>query len=118
MRISISGFGSLYIQGLSERATKGKLQYEEYLDLLLEEKLKRKTDGSIKAKIGVERLVMLLFCCKLYTGYFTFHKKTVFLAWLRCKSFARTTGHCFQFLLCQEMPIENCHSERSEEAFS
>jgi len=37
---------------LSDRATKGKLQYEEYLALLLEEEIKRKTEGSIKAKIA------------------------------------------------------------------
>src|SRR3989337_1275209 len=37
---------------LGERATKGKLQYEEYLALLLEEEVSRKTEGSIKAKIA------------------------------------------------------------------
>lgn len=37
---------------LSEKATKGNLQYEEYLAMLLEEELKRKTEGSIRAKIG------------------------------------------------------------------
>src|SRR3989338_9077128 len=37
---------------LGERATKGKLQYEEYLALLLEEEATRKTEGSIKAKIA------------------------------------------------------------------
>lgn len=40
---------------LSEKATKGKLQYEEYLALLLEEEFKRKTDGSVKAKINKAR---------------------------------------------------------------
>ena len=45
--------GMLFIYGeLSERATKGKLQYEEYLALLLEEEINRKTEGSIKAKIA------------------------------------------------------------------
>src|SRR3990170_3005747 len=37
---------------LGERATKGKLQYEEYLAILLEEEVSRKTEGSIKAKIA------------------------------------------------------------------
>jgi DNA replication protein len=44
---------------LSERATRGKLQYEEYLALLLEEELKRKTEGSIKAKIGKAKFPFL-----------------------------------------------------------
>ena len=35
-----------------EKATMGKLQYEEYLSLLLEEEVRRKTDGSVKAKIA------------------------------------------------------------------
>ncbi len=37
---------------MSENAAKRKLQYEEYLALLLEEEIRRKTEGSIKAKIG------------------------------------------------------------------
>jgi len=37
---------------LGERATARRLQYEEYLALLLEEELSRKTEGSVKAKIG------------------------------------------------------------------
>ena len=49
----------LYLKGmlpvykeLSQRAGQRKLQYEEYLALLLEEEAKRKTEGSIKARIG------------------------------------------------------------------
>mgnify|MGYP001610502963 FL=1 len=44
---------------LSERAVESKLQYEEYLALLLEEELKRKEEGSIKAKIGKAHLPYL-----------------------------------------------------------
>lgn len=36
---------------LSLKATKSKLQYEEYLMLLLEEEIKRKQDSSVKSKI-------------------------------------------------------------------
>lgn len=35
----------------AEQATKGKLQYEEYLSLLLEEELRGKTERSVKTKI-------------------------------------------------------------------
>lgn len=37
---------------LGDRATKGRFQYEEYLALLLEEEVSRKTEGSIRAKIA------------------------------------------------------------------
>jgi len=39
-------------QELAGRATDEKLQYEEYLALLLEEEYKRRQDGSIKARIA------------------------------------------------------------------
>ena len=41
---------------LLERATVGNLQYEEYLALLLEEEVKRKTESSVKTKINKSRL--------------------------------------------------------------
>jgi len=41
---------------LSERAAEGNLLYEEYLALLLEEEVKRKTSVSIKTKIHLSRL--------------------------------------------------------------
>jgi len=41
---------------LSESASRNNLRYEEYLALLLEEELKRKTDSSIKAKMAKSRL--------------------------------------------------------------
>ena len=44
------GMLSVY-QELAEKASKGKLNYQEYLALLLEEESKRKNDGSVKAKI-------------------------------------------------------------------
>jgi len=44
---------------LSGRAAAGNLQYEEYLALLLEEEVKRKTDGSVKTKIVKSRLPYL-----------------------------------------------------------
>lgn len=50
MALKLKGMLPVYKE-LSEMATKGKLQYEEYLALLLEEEIKRKTEGSIKAKI-------------------------------------------------------------------
>ncbi len=40
---------------LAERAAKGKLQYEEYLSLLLEEELKGKTERSLNSKIRKAR---------------------------------------------------------------
>ncbi|MBI4827045.1 MAG: ATP-binding protein [Nitrospirae bacterium] len=44
---------------LSERATAGNLQYEEYLALLLEEEVKRKIDSSVRAKVHKSRLPYL-----------------------------------------------------------
>lgn len=44
---------------LLERATANNLQYEEYLALLLEEAVKRKTESSVKAKINKSRLPYL-----------------------------------------------------------
>lgn len=44
---------------LLARATAGNLQYEEYLALLLEEEVKRKTESSVKAKINKSRLPYL-----------------------------------------------------------
>ncbi|MEW6054944.1 MAG: ATP-binding protein, partial [Nitrospirota bacterium] len=44
---------------LSDRATAGNILYEEYLALLLEEEVKRKTDSSVKAKIHKSRLPYL-----------------------------------------------------------
>ena len=44
---------------LSERATAGNLQYEEYLALLLEEEVKRKTENSVKTKLAKSRLPYL-----------------------------------------------------------
>jgi DNA replication protein DnaC len=49
--LNLKGMLPVYRE-LSERATKGNLQYEEYLALLLAEELNRKTEGSIRAKIG------------------------------------------------------------------
>ena len=49
--LNLKGMLPVYRE-LSERATKGNLQYEEYLALLLGEELNRKTEGSIRAKIG------------------------------------------------------------------
>lgn len=49
--LKLNGMLCVYTQ-LSERATNSRLQYEEYLALLLSEEIKRKTEGSIKAKIG------------------------------------------------------------------
>jgi DNA replication protein DnaC len=41
---------------VSEQAVQGKLQYEEYLSLLLEEELRGKTERSIRTKIHKARL--------------------------------------------------------------
>jgi DNA replication protein DnaC len=49
--LNLKGMLPVYRE-LSEKATKGKLLYEEYLALLLEEEVYRKTEGSIRAKIG------------------------------------------------------------------
>jgi DNA replication protein DnaC len=56
--LKLKGMLSAYRE-LSERATKGRLQYEEYLALLLEEEFKKKTDGSVKAKINKARFPFL-----------------------------------------------------------
>jgi len=56
--LKLNGILPVYRE-LSEKATRGKLQYEEYLALLLEEEVKRKTEGSIKAKIGKARFPFL-----------------------------------------------------------
>jgi DNA replication protein DnaC len=56
--LKLKGLIPLYRE-LSERATKGNLQYEEYLALLLQEELKRKTDASVRAKIGKAKLPFL-----------------------------------------------------------
>jgi DNA replication protein DnaC len=49
--LKLKGMLGVYME-LSEQATKSKLQYEEYLALLLEEELKRKSEGQVRAKIG------------------------------------------------------------------
>lgn len=49
--LKLRGMLGVY-KGLGDRATASKLQYEEYLALLLEEELSRKTEGSIRAKIA------------------------------------------------------------------
>jgi len=56
--LKLNGILPVYRE-LSEKATRGKLQYEEYLALLLEEEVKRKIEGSIKAKIGKARFPFL-----------------------------------------------------------
>lgn len=56
--LKLKGMLSIY-KDLSERATKGNLQYEEYLASLLEEEIKRRTEGSIKVKIGKARFPFL-----------------------------------------------------------
>jgi DNA replication protein DnaC len=48
--LKLSGIAPVY-EELSLKATKSKLQYEEYLLLLLEEEIKRKQDASVKSKI-------------------------------------------------------------------
>ena len=48
--LKLSGIASVY-EELSLKATKSKLQYEEYLLLLLEEEMKRKQESSVKSKI-------------------------------------------------------------------
>lgn len=52
--LNLSGMLVTYKE-LSERATEGNLQYEEYLALLLEEEVKKKTEGSIKRKIATAK---------------------------------------------------------------
>ena len=52
--LSLKGMLEVY-KDLALRASKGNLQYEEYLALLLEAEVKRKTEGSVKAKIAKAR---------------------------------------------------------------
>ena len=56
--LHLKGMLSIYKE-LSERAGESKFTYEEYLALLLEEEIKRRTEGSIKAKIGKAHLPYL-----------------------------------------------------------
>lgn len=49
--LNLTGMIPIYNE-LSVKAAQSNLQYEEYLLLLLEEEEKRKTDSSVKAKIG------------------------------------------------------------------
>ena len=56
--LKLKGMLGVYME-LSEQATKSKLQYEEYLALLLEEELKRKTEGQVRAKIGKAKFPFL-----------------------------------------------------------
>ena len=56
--LKLKGMIPVY-RDLLERATAGNLQYEEYLALLLEEEVKRKTENSVKAKITKSRLPYL-----------------------------------------------------------
>ncbi|MCX8012092.1 MAG: ATP-binding protein [Desulfobacterota bacterium] len=48
-----------YYRECSERAAQGKLPYEEYLSLLLEEELPGKTEQSVKTKIHKARFPFL-----------------------------------------------------------
>ena len=48
--LNLTGIIPIYRE-LSDKATNSKLLYEEYLLLLLEEEVKRKTDSSVKTKI-------------------------------------------------------------------
>jgi DNA replication protein DnaC len=52
--LSLKGMLEVY-KDLALKASKGNLQYEEYLALLLEAEVKRKTEGSVKAKITKAR---------------------------------------------------------------
>src|SRR3989338_4834591 len=52
--LNLKGMISRYRE-LADRATEGKLRYEEYLSLLLEEELNGKTDRSFTAKIHKAR---------------------------------------------------------------
>ncbi|BCB96799.1 hypothetical protein JZK55_17210 [Dissulfurispira thermophila] len=53
--LKLKGMITAY-RDLSERASKSNLRYEEYLALLLEAEVKRKTESSIKAKMAKSRL--------------------------------------------------------------
>ena len=52
--LQLKGIISRY-RDLSERAAQSNLSYEEYLSLLLEEEIKRKTEGTVKTKIAKAR---------------------------------------------------------------
>ncbi len=52
--LSLKGMLEVY-KDLALKASQGNLQYEEYLALLLEAEVKRKTEGSVKAKITKAR---------------------------------------------------------------
>lgn len=56
--LKLNGIIPVY-RDLLERATANNLQYEEYLALLLEEAVKRKTESSVKARINKSRLPYL-----------------------------------------------------------
>jgi DNA replication protein DnaC len=56
--LKLKGMVPVYRE-LSARATASNLLYEEYLALLLEEEMKRKTDSSVKTKIQKSRLPYL-----------------------------------------------------------
>jgi DNA replication protein DnaC len=52
--LNLKGMLEVY-KDLALKASQGNLQYEEYLALLLEAEVKRKTEGSVKAKITKAR---------------------------------------------------------------
>ena len=52
--LKLKGIISRY-RDLSERAAQSNLSYEEYLSLLLEEEIERKTEGTVKTKIAKAR---------------------------------------------------------------
>ena len=56
--LKLKGMMSCY-QEISDQAAKGKLQYEEYLSLLLEEEIRGKTERSVKTKIHKARFPFL-----------------------------------------------------------
>jgi DNA replication protein DnaC len=56
--LKLKGLIPLYKE-LAEKATKGNLQYEEYLSLLLEHEWKRNNEASIKAKVSKARFPFL-----------------------------------------------------------
>lgn len=56
--LKLKGMIPIYRE-LSERATANNLRYEEYLALLLEEEVKKKTESSVRAKISKSRLPYL-----------------------------------------------------------
>jgi DNA replication protein DnaC len=56
--LKLKGMMSCY-QEISDQAAQGKLQYEEYLSLLLEEEIRGKTERSVKTKIHKARFPFL-----------------------------------------------------------